>query len=1003
MADLKSLKTQYKNLSSTLQESPTAYSGADPSDSDISTQRKMIALNQKLERAKSEELKKGYYGEEDADTPDDATTGVKKKGALGRALQVLSAGVTVPVGIIEAATGKGTKKGVFENVNSNFEEGETYGDLLRKFGVQNNAVASGVGFALDIALDPVNWATAGTAALIPRIGKGALKAGLTGAKEGLVSGVLQKATTLAKPLKSFGATGKYANIVKKAAETGAQYEKTIGFDLAAKLEKGGILNGVISNAIEGIKESPAGNTMKHFLYSTKDWYNRSKAFEDLAAESNSLRAFKPDELKSMIRQKAGEILDNPSLIKNLETSGYDIRKAAEARVQQSLNAGADLATIRPDLGTFANKDDAVKAFADEAIDDLALRNSAARLKEAGISEDEALQFLKSSKEVGEGNTGIGWYDKMGDYVKENFKVGNVEVGKKLINGYKTAIDLFKIQKIGSPSTLAYSVLGNAVMAGMSGMDILNKTFFKTLKEGLKWAQGKPTLQSLMDLMENPSVRELAEKYPETFRKSFGFNPKLFLNNDTINEAIKGYEQLTDAAISAEQRFQITESIAALRNEWDSTGLAGQLGKKEASAALSPLAQGMKADVPVAMAETTAISNELNRGGAAKFIKKLEDIANNPGKMVEKVGENGKKIATVQRYSDAQRFGAKALHWYLTKPIGAFEKVDQTFKIGNFLHLTRDGITRNELERMSKWGRFKLGDEVFAGNDGLYRFTADKAAEVANEIYMNYSAMPGAVKVLRSMPFFGSPFASFSYAMLAKTGKTAANNLSFFNKVQYALKELGGGKSPLEKDNLANNKYYQWYNKDGMVSLPWWRENPMYINLASFIPYYTMNIFQNSDRSYTKNLQGGLAQAIDGIPFLKTPEGQVFTDYFLMPALMQQTNPEGSFGQKLYPSDASAFEKYVAYPARGLSEAVVPPFASQWSSIPIATAANAVSLPDEAVSWLPSYRARQLTFATRGKSSLGIQSSEPAISKRDRAIAAIYMGLNTYSMNLNQSK
>lgn len=1002
MADISGLQSQYKNLSSTLEDSPTAYSGADPTNNDISTQRKMMALNQKIERAKSDELKKGYYGNISANAPDDTTTGVKKKGVIGRALQVLGAGVTIPVGAIEGALGKGTKQGIVANAINNFSEGETYGDLLRKVGVKNNALASTLGFGLDIALDPVNWATAGTAALIPRIGEGALKAGFKGATEGAISGVLEKATTLTKPLKWVGATEKYAGIVKKAAETGAQYEKTIGYDLATKLEKGGMLNNVLSNAVEGIKDSPVGNTMKHFLYSTKDWYAKEKVMEDLKSARDSIKAYTPDELRTYVHKKAGEILNNPSLIKSLEANGYDIKKAAQIRVQQAVDAGGELATLRPELGTFSDKADAALAFGDEAINDMALRQTAEQLRAVGISDEEALGILRSSRDVGTGGTGVEWYDKMGDYVKDNFKIGDVEVGKKIMNGYKTAIDFFKIQKIGSPATIMYSVFGNMAMAGMAGLDTLSSsTFFKTLKEGYDWAKGKPTLQSIMDMMENPSVRELAEKYPETFRKTFGFNPKLFLNNDTVNEAINSYTKLNVIDLTDKQKYTVQESLANLLNE---VSAEGRLGKAKATEAMSPFAQARQAgigDAPVQLADTSAISNELSQGGASKWIKKLEDVVNSPGKVVEKVGVDGKRIASVEPYSEAERFGAKVLHWYLTKPIEAFEKVDQTFKIGNFIHLTRDGITRNELTSIGKWSKPILGKDVFVGSDNLYRFTADKAAEISNEIYMNYAAMPGAVKVLRSMPFFGSPFASFSYAMMAKTGKTAINNASFFNKVQFALKELGGGKSPLEKDALKNNKYYQWYNKDGMVSLPWFRENPIYMNLANFIPYYTMNIFQSADRSYTKNLQGVLAQVIDSIPFLKTPEGQVFTDYFLMPLLMQQTNPEGSFGQKLYPSTASGVAKNVLYPLRGLAEAVVPPFASQWSALPISVAVS--QLPDEVVSGLPSYRARQLTFAMRGKSSLGIQSSEPASSKRDKAIAAIYAGLNIYSMNLNQTK
>ena len=43
-----------------------------------------------------------------------------------------------------------------------------------------NWAAMPVGFALDVALDPVNWFTAGSNAFIPRVGKGLVKTGVSG-------------------------------------------------------------------------------------------------------------------------------------------------------------------------------------------------------------------------------------------------------------------------------------------------------------------------------------------------------------------------------------------------------------------------------------------------------------------------------------------------------------------------------------------------------------------------------------------------------------------------------------------------------------------------------------------------------------------------------------------------------------------------------------------------------------------------------------------------------
>lgn len=986
------LQTQYKNLEKTLASSPTAFSsGTPPSKADIANQKKLMAISQRMTAQESKDITKKWYGPATAEEGEGDNT---KKGYLDRALKVLSAGVTIPVGAIEALTGKGTKKGVAENIVANFEEGEGYGDLLRKFGV-NSKVAGVTGFGLDVALDPVNWLTAGTAAFVPKVFKGAAKAGLEGAKLGLTAGALQKAKTLAKPVKWFGGVKTYGKVAAKAAETGAAYDKAIGRDVAKMIEEGSWASSKIAGLGAELENSETGRKVKEmFWYSPRDWLQKRKVVEDLVREQqNLLKGNTPDELKEAVKNKISSMLsgdDAAAFLKEVEKNNFNVRDLALKKIRSSINDGTELALERPDLGVIHNTDDALQAFSEEAINDLVLKNSAANLEAVGIPRDEALEILRGRKAVGADMTGVKFYD---DLMKkaEEFKIGDVEVGKKILNTYRSFIDLFKIQKIGTPSTIAYSVFGNGVMAGMAGLDFTSKKFYDAIKEGYQLARGKPTLQSLSDLLSNSSVKEYAEKYPKVFKDIFGISPRLIFGNDSISRAVEEFSKLNDLALSAEKKFAIQENMAKLYNE----GLLGKYGKEGLAAETSPFTQMRQAqkatDIPVAIGDTSYISSELNKSSVGKFIENLKKIAENPGKLVEKI-KDGKKVVSVQRYPDAERIAAKALHWYLTKPISYFEKVDQSFKLGNFLYLVRDGVTEKEILKLKNWANLKLGRDVFYGADGLYRFSPDAAAEMANEIYMNYAAMPGAVKVLRTLPFFGSPFFAFTYAMLAKTGKTAIDNPAFFNKVNFALKELSGKKTPLEKQALES-KYYDWYKKNGMVSLPWFGDNPLYVNLASFIPYYTMNIFQPSDRNYSRNFRGELAKVVDSLPFLKTPEGQVITDYFLMPHLMQETNPTGQFGQPLFPTNAPKWERNTLYPLRSLAEAQTSP----WVGVPVGLATGLFA--KKTIPYLPNYRARQIGYATQGKTSVGKPSiSEPAFERTVRAILST-AGLNLYPMKL----
>jgi hypothetical protein len=235
-------------------------------------------------------------------------------------------------------------------------------------------------------------------------------------------------------------------------------------------------------------------------------------------------------------------------------------------------------------------------------------------------------------------------------------------------------------------------------------------------------------------------------------------------------------------------------------------------------------------------------------------------------------------------------------------------------------------------------------------------------------------MPAAVRVLRNFPLLGSPFVSFMYGMTLKTGQTLAYNPSAFNKVTFAMNDFGGTKTPLEKKAL-NTEFYSYLNKPGMFRTPFLDQNPIYLNLSSMIPYYSLNMFNPTQTQYGDTMPEQLMQYIQSSPIIKDPVGSTLFDYLIQPLILGEAiRPQGQFGQPLYPVDATALEKF-GYGARSLGEAYVPNIMSYAGLL----------TPEAAADYIPSYRWRQLSRAKAGKNPIGISSKESAASRTMRAV------------------
>ena len=571
----------------------------------------------------------------------------------------------------------------------------------------------------------------------------------------------------------------------------------------------------------------------------------------------------------------------------------------------------------------------------------------------------------------------------------NKKIGKQTFGDYVynaMNSYEKLISLFKFSKISplSPASMSYMTVGNIAMAHMAGLDITNPNYYKSIKAAWDFVSGKD-VTTLPEMLNTPEMRDFIEKYPTYFSKTLGFSPLTLDSGQWLRDSINiGIEKKIAADIKEEPLLQ-----AEMQRQIEDV-LAKHVALRKSLTQTTPtkwweLNKGAGLPTNFATAELT--------GPASQQL--MKDVERN----IAKGGIVGK--------------AAQALKWGLDQN-KLYQQGDQVFRLGNFLNMTYYGIGEDSLSKLSRITRIKEGDigataeqvatgmtinRYSRGGQFYYRVSPDKALEVSNEIYMNYAAMPAGVRILRSLPIVGSPFFSFQYAMLQKTAKALAENPASFNKLTFLLNELQGDKSPLEKAGLQSD-LYKWYQNPGMISLsaiPFFKENPVYLNAAQMLPQLSMS-FDKPESGTAAGLTGQVQSLINRVPLMKDPVGQLMMDYYITPTLLGLWGEKGiaqnQFGGQLYPVDAPAWQRYGAYPLRTLAETFVP------SSV---GAAAGMALPlvgqEQAIDLLPSYMGRKVGYASLGKTPVGVSGKEPKLSRWGRSIGSLF-GISLNPMDFN---
>lgn len=580
-------------------------------------------------------------------------------------------------------------------------------------------------------------------------------------------------------------------------------------------------------------------------------------------------------------------------------------------------------------------------------------------------------------------------DKLGEIETLNKAIskglGGTLDNKKWIKGvfdfYDITRGLFIASKITSlsPSSLMYAILGNPTMALMYGFDITHPDNITRMKDAIHiiFQRNTPRSAEVYKWMTNdPMMVDLFNRRPKSFIDNFGINLRSFVLGETATDVVNKSEKL--GSLKGYGDIRSKEKLASdLKESLQSANLKAVLKSTPSQ------------DWKTTGAQT--ITEGRNPTGMAQFANENLNAFSRFKDSVSKTAIEGTGL---------KQKAAKAANWYFARSAD-FQKVDQAFKLKDFFRMTRDGITEKEILKITNNfvatnARLFKGDiyeAVWKGGTKYYKIKPEVAMDIASDMYMNYAAMPGFVKIMRNLPIIGSPFYAFTYGMMAKTAKAAVNNTAVFNKVNFFLEELSQDKSPLEREALKS-KYYSYLDKPGMVNLgenfPFFKGHPIYLNMTQMVPYYSLNIINPSERGFNDDFRGKVSEFIDKSPFFKDPLGQIMLDYVILPTMMRDQRPVNMWGGPLYEQDASKL-KQVAYAARSFGESMTPSF-------PSALVAGSGVMTDEQLKWFPSYPGRAVGFGVQGKTNVGTIGTEDPASRGNRKWASIF-GINFYPIDL----
>lgn len=457
MATIEELNKKLASLNSEFTSSPTAYGqGVTSTGSDLSLEKQILATNNQIDKLKSQQIRNQWYGREDGKADD---TNANNQGWFMKGITALQKPLNATMGAIQYALGKGQQNTLTGNVNAALKSGLTAGNILKQYDVPRG-IQVPLGFILDVALDPVNWLTAGTSALVPRVGTGVVKgfakkaavegvegvaeSGITGALKGAATGfksgiqgdftkvanmvpfvrriakaapkVVEKAGVKEAPVtaRNLGiyVAQKYRNFVdkvgKSAIKNSEAYDRLIGSDVYSRMNKtlvGGFNSGALGDMLENaLNDIPSKKILGMNTPSGEKIVDFFKYSPKTAAETTDLK----DKIYQLAKNK------NVLLTRSKESANFEFIDDF-----LSPNAKISLTDKTKEVMDTAIRD-ADGVLKSDYVNNLKLldtkANAKALLEAAG--EDYNIKHLNEAyKTVAKGKTGFQWYDDVVDKLK----------------------------------------------------------------------------------------------------------------------------------------------------------------------------------------------------------------------------------------------------------------------------------------------------------------------------------------------------------------------------------------------------------------------------------------------------------------------------------------------------------------------------------------------------------------------------------------------------------
>jgi hypothetical protein len=1041
------LQNQAQNISTSLRNSPTAFApDTAPTKSDLSRASQLASVNKQIDTIRSTALRNQWYG---ASTPTN-TNDVPAEGAgtsdgwLMGGLKAIQKPLNAIAGTAQYVLGKGTESSLTGNINQAMKTGVTFGNVLQQEGLPRAAQIP-LGFALDVMFDPVNWLTAGTAALIPRIGTGLVKGGLKeggimgaidAAKTGLVSNVAKKSITALNMVPFAKNIPKYSGLVEKvgksAIENADKYDTLIGSTVYDRLGKGifGQPSGMIGNTAENLirkvpsvdimgKSTPSGDQIADFFkYSTKN-----------AGDVADLK----DKVSNLAKDK-GAILVRSEKGADFQSIDEFLKPNATITIKNAVGGSVD-STIRTADGII------LPEFTGQVKVYDSIENAKSLLESAG--EDYNLKHLSEAYKITKpGETGVQWYDDVVNRIKSttvddvlHARLGpgdateavqaeadnlvktwnsydtyrDLKPFSKILDAQKSLLSVFKSAKVPmNVSSHVVAHIGNFFMGAMMGLPVSNSAYVDAVIQGSKLVKGRLGAQGLRDIFFNDfnSWVDFIDKNPNRFRQLTGMDPKEIVGKISAEQKVMG---VLGTNMNEVKKFlteawdNVAKGIPQANQLSEAEGLVSQAGKAAAfESAAKPLE---KAAMKKGIGEYKTASETLAEMTKEAPIRQSEmpgtwSVSETPAtQTIQKF----KNYVAEQAAASPNNIIKRLTNTVVNSMPRWYEHIDQSFKIGTTDYLSRVGLTESQLVAISRTvpiTKTDLLEPAIVAGQKMYRLTPLKSAEVATEAFMNYAAMPDFVKVMRALPIVGSPFLSFAYAMAVKTGKTAVNNPAIFNKVGFMLNEISGSRSPEEKAAMEQ-KYNQYLKSPTVVKVfGMWNTD-----VKNWVPWFQMNMLNPSEKTYDNSTQSQILKLMDNVPVFQDPVGSVLKNYFIQPWVLSGSGqiPQGQFGEPLYPSfdengkpiNASLGTK-AFYGARSVAESLVPGVAG-YAGWP----AGLAGITPGETNLVPSYGFRNLANATQGRSSIGATTKEDAVRKTIRSLLG-RTGIPAYTLDTTKT-